>query len=702
MAVRRHIIAARNTTPEAFAAALASLKVSEVEVANGWCWAMASVWLTSSHELLLAAEVLEGPLFVVTTEDASRWRFHLRAKGLPPFDTVHEFQWISRDRYAAAVEQDDWRDFSEEVDALEKPFIVEFPDFPPLPGNRLAPLDFEDEFFEPYTDDENEEEEEETYQDYLPWESIVAAYDGNGSPLPPDIVDALPSLPNGEVYSRFLALHGAYIADGLDRFGIAHDRTATLHILTGENVTAREMESDVGNLWRFLDHLGLGPKFAEAVAEYERVELPPQEPEDPALRIIKATSKLPLHELEGGPVRVPLREFFLLARLTYYQDNYPDHVVCVRFDSAVDWPSGKAPSYATCYPVKRGFGVNISLDGVNAPVLPKVRQRMGELCVSLPDGSKLELLAKGQYTRVRLCGRVDGGTWLLESASVPLTADDVGEMLVLFRAAEACSPQVARDDDEAEAILDSAARHIMLCNDPPRRDGLELQTDGRNKTEVLGSLLFRRRFAHRWDFAKISAETAQNYKNWRKFEEELARQNALPATDKVLYEGEMSRFLEADYESRAMDSAMRAQAGAFRETDGAMEELGYTLLGAVVCEKVGGGILRCYASASERTFSTSYLLPFGQVWHDFCTHFSDDVSLTTGNGLTEGSFRSLRILVRHSTGTTLGEIRDEHREGVERLAGHGFIPNEIDASLEGVCRAMDEFLTRRLGLDTEE
>ncbi len=700
MAVRRHIIAARNTTPEAFAAALASLKVSEVEAVNGWCWVMASVWLTGSHELLLAADALDGPVLLVTTEDASRWRLHLRAKGLPPFDTVHEFHWISRDRHAAAVEEDDWSDFSEEVEEPGNPVVVELPGFPPLPGNRLAPLDFEDEFFEPYTDDE-EEEEEETYRDYLPWESIVAAYDGNGSPLPPDIVDALPSLPNGEVYSRFLALHGAYIADALDRFGIAHDHVETLRILTGESVTAREMDSDVGNLWRFLDHLGLGPKFAEAVAEYERVKVPPQEPEDPALRIIKATGKLPLHELEGGPVRVPLRELFLMARLTYYQDNHPVHVLCVRFDSAVDWPSGKTPSYATCYPVKRGFGVNISLDGVNAPVLPKVRHRMGELCASLPDGTRLELLAKGRYTRVRLFGRVDGGTWLIDSASVPLTADEVGEMLTIFRAAEVGGPQIARDGDEAEAILDSAAHHISLCNDPPHRDGLQLQSDGRNKTEVLGSLLFRRRFAHRWDFGKINADTARYYKDWRKFEEELARQNAMPATDRVVYTGEASRFLEADYKSRAMDHAMRAKAGVFRETDAAMAELGYTLLGAVVCEKVGGGILRCYANAGERTFSTSYLLPFGQVWHDFCTRFSDDVSLTTGNGLTEGSLRSLRILARHSAAATLGEMHDEHREGIERLAGHGLTPAEIDPSLEGVCRAMDDFLTLRLGLESE-
>jgi hypothetical protein len=47
-------------------------------------------------------------------------------------------------------------------------------------------------------------------------------------------------------------------------------------------------------------------------------------------------------------------------------------------------------------------------------------------------------------------------------------------------------------------------------------------------------------------------------------------------------------------------------------------------------------------------------------------------------------------------------MHDEHREGIERLAGHGLTPAEIEASVEGVCRAMDEFLTRRLGLETEE
>lgn len=692
MAIRRHVIAARYTTPEAFASALAALNVSEVEEANGWCWAMASVWTTGAHDLVNALETFDGPYFLVTTEDASRWRFHLRKKGLSPFDTVHEFQWIRRESDGNEA-QGDWADLVEK-DSDVKPQLVEFPSFPPLPTPRLEPLDFEDEFFAPYADDGEEEESE--WKDPTPLEYIVESYADNGIPLPPDIVETLAGLPDAKIYPRFLELHAAHIAEALERFQIIHERDEVLRILTGENVTESELASDIGNTWRFLHHLGLGPKFAEAVQEHEAVvdQVPA---EDPGAPVVKAAGKLPLQPVEGGPAAVPLEEVFLMARATYYQDAYPEYVARVVSDVPLGWPTDKTPSYATWTPAKRGHGGTLSLQGMDVPIYPRARMRLGKLFKGLPDGVQLELLAKGTYARTRLSGLVENGHWLIESAHAPLSAVDIAEMLTLFRTAEARAPLSARNEEEAVAILEAAAHHMVLCNDPPRRDGLALSSEVPRELEVLGSLFFRRRMAHRWDFAKVEAQVARKYKDWRKFEADMARENALPATDVVIYAGASSRFLEADYKARSMDKDMRARAKEFRGVDKEMAVLGYTCLGAVVCEKVGGGILRCYANAEERTFSTSYILPFGQVWHDYCTRFNDGTSLTTASGLSEGSFRSLRILVRHFPGLPIPELHAEHMEGMKRLAERGLTPAEIDSTLEGVCRAMDEFLTRRLG-----
>lgn len=697
MAIRRHVIAARNTTLEAFSAALAALKVSEVEEVNGWCWAMASVWTTSAHDLVNALVAFEGPCILTTTEDACRWRLHLRAKGLEPFDTVHEFQWIGHDS-GTDEEEDDWADLTEEDEEMSEPIIVELPGFPRLPEQRLEPLDFEDDFFEAYSDDDESSDGEEEYREPTPLEYITECYEDNGIPLPKALVDMLAGLSDTEVYPRFLALHAAFIADTLESFGIAHDREEVLRILTGENLSAAERDSDIGNLWRFLHHLGLGAKFAEALEEFERVEVPPP-PEDPALRIIKAAGKLPLYDIDGGPAHVALKDVFLMARLTYYQDTYPEYAACVRFDGPVEWPVGKTPSYAVCTPLKKGFGVNLSPQGMDVPILPKARQRLGEVFASLPDGARLELLAKGPMAKTRLAGRVEGGVWLIESASVPLSADDVAWMLELFRAAESRGPQTAWDAAEVESVLSGAAHHMVLCNDPPRRDGLNLQSNDRREAEVLASLMFRHRLKDRWDFTRIDRHVATKFKDWRKFEEEMAKENALPATDVVIYAGAASRFFEADYKAKSMDKAMRAKAKGFREIDKEMAELGYACLGAVVCEKVGGGILRCYANAGECTYSTSYLMPYGMAWHDYCTHFEDSTSLTTGNGLSEGSLRSLRILARHCAGETVGEIHKEHREGVERLVARGMKPRAIDPTLEGICKAMDAFLIRRLGAE---
>ena len=703
MAIRRHIVAARNTTPEAFTAALAGLNVSEVEEANGWCWAMASVWTTGADDLVKALGALDGPGFLTTTEDGCRWRLHIRAKGIAPFDTVHEFQWIGSGAAESEIDSD-WGDLDEdEAEGDVGVVSVELPGFPAMPTKRLPPLDFEDDYFEAYSDenDDDLEDGEDEWRQPSPLEYIAECYRDSAIPLPATMVAELAGVPVDEIYPRFLALHGAFIADALARFSIPHDREEVLRILTGENLSSAERESDIGNLWRFLHHLGLGPKFAEALEEFERVETP-QPPEDPALRIIRAAGKLPLHKVEGGPAPIPLSDVFLMARLTSFQDTYPEFTATLRFDSPVDWPTGRTPGYATCAPVKKGFGANLSLQGMDVPTQPKARRRLGELVATVPEGARLELLAKGPCGKTRLVGRVAGDAWLLESASAPMSTEDVRWMLELFRGAESRAPVTARDESEVEAVLHGAAQHMVLCNDPPRREGLQLYPGDRRETEVLCGLFFRHRLKDRWDFSKIERHNATKFRDWRKFEEEMARENALPATENVIYAGESSRFLEADYKAKSMDTMMRAKAKTVRETDKEMAELGYRLLGAVVCEKVGGGILRCYANATEKTYSTNYLLPYGQQWHDYTSRFKDDTCLTTGNGLSEGSLRSLRILARHSSGTTLGEMRDEHREGVERLVGHGLSPAEIDVSLEGVCRAMDEFLTRRLGLDSEE
>lgn len=697
MAVRRHILAARNTSPEALSAALASLQVSEIETADGWCWAMASVWTTSAHDLVAALTDFDGPYFLVTTEDGCRWRFHLRKKGLPPFDTVHEFQWIRRD-WDGSGEEGDWADLVEEETEF-KPIFVELPGIPPLPPQRLNPLDFDDDFFAPYADEGEEDEdeaEEQEWKEPTPLEYVVEAYEENGIPLPQAIIDALTGLPDAEVYPRFLALHGAHIADALERFGVPHEREELLRILTGENVSESELDSDIGNTWRFLHHLGLGPKFAEALQEHEAVaEQGPAE--DPGATVIKAAGKLHLHDVTGGPASILLTDVFLMARMTYYQDTYPEYVACVRFDAPENWPADKTPSYATWTSTRKGFGGNVSLQGMDIPNIPKARKRLGELLARLPDGARLELLARGQYVCTRLAGRVEHGAWLIESASAPLTQEELAEMLTIFRAAELRGPQITRDEEEADAILEAATRHMVLCNDPPRREGMQLQCHERREAEELGALIFRRRMAGRWDFKKIDAHVARKYRDWRQFEKEMARDNALPATDVVIYAGASSRFLEADYKARTMDKDMRANVKNFRAMDKDMAALGYTCLGAVVCEKVGGGILRCYANAEEFTYSTSYVLPYGQVWNDYYTRFHDGTSLTTTSGLSEGSFRSLRMLVRHRSRIPVPELHAEHIEGMKRLTARGLVPVEIDPTLEGVCRTMDEFLTRRLG-----
>lgn len=706
MAYRRHIVAARNTDRDAFAQALAAQQVSDIEESGGWCWAMASVWTTGADQLLDVLKGLEGPALLTTTEDGSRWWLHLVRKGLDRFSTFHEFTMIGN-RVSEEGGEDDWEDIygcGDEEDEGDDGQVIELGP-PPLPEQRLEPLDFEDPFFEDYADeeleeDDDEEEEEEDF-DYSPDGALLGEYEDMGAPLPVFMVEALDGLPDGEVTERFLALHAEYIADAIETFGIPHERDEVIRILTGVGVSGGEFESDVGNLWRFLTHLGLGAKFADALDELEGEEEESEEPYDPAVEILRAVAKLPMHAVGGGPALVPAEEAPLLSRVANCLEDAAEIAMAIHYDMAgATWPPERVPSYAQLTPHEGGSAMTFG--GHDTLQFPKARARVGRLLAALPDGAALELAGAGDSVKFRFLGSIRGGMWHVDQASAALEADEIGQLLDLFRNAEARAPQIARDDAEAEAVLEAARKDITLYDSLPERHGLSLVSTTREGAKSLAGLFFRRRYRHRWDVAPIEKRLEDNFRDWKKLGEDMAREAALPVTDRVIHEGTASRFFEPDYDAPSVDDVLRARATDTDKLDGEFGALGYGYLGVLVCERVGGGFLRCYANEKEKAFGVAYFLPFGMTWHEFVSYMDDETVLTTTSFAMESSIRSLRILIRLCAQADVNTLHDNHVEGLNRLRERGMSPTEIDASPEGIAKRMDDFLVRRLGAGDED
>lgn len=698
MAFRRHIVAVRNTTKDALAEAFAALQKSEIEEANGWCFAMASVWTTGARDILERLTPFEGPAFLVTTEDGCRWWLHLHCAGRERFSTFHEFiqVGVSSDSECG---YDDWADiYSGEGE--DEPNVIEIGS-PPLPAQRLTPLDFEDDFFEPYSDleDDDEFDDENEDADESPISALLSNYEDCGAPLPDSLVEALNSAEAGEITRTFVNLHGAYIADALDEFHVPHVREEVLRILTGESVTSGELESDVGNLWRFLVHLGLGNKFEEALHELERAS--EKAPYDPAAEIRRSVSKLPLYPLEDGPAFVAIEKGALLCRIASALDTFADFSFEIGIDAnGASWPKERIPSYTRLFPSPDGLA--LTFDGPNVVYARRARQRIGRLLAELPDGIGLELAASCEKQSYRFRGAIKSGSWCIEEASVPLSAQEVAELVELFERAEACLPQQATDEAEAAAITAAAATDITLYNALPTRDGLSLAARSGEGASALAGLIFRQRFRFRWDVSAIEARMEENYRNWAKIESDMAEQSALPTNGKVVYSGTASRFLEPDYTAASVDEMLREKATSTDALDGAFAAEGFSHLGVLVCEAMGGGFLRCYANDEERTYAVAYFLPFGQCWHDFVSLMDDGTVFTTTSSAMESSIRTLRILIRLSRDTDLAAMHQNHKDGLSRLKEREMSPLAIDASLKGIARTMDDFLVRRLGAEGED
>jgi hypothetical protein len=182
----------------------------------------------------------------------------------------------------------------------------------------------------------------------------------------------------------------------------------------------------------------------------------------------------------------------------------------------------------------------------------------------------------------------------------------------------------------------------------------------------------------------------------RRFNKELEEEERLPITEKILFEGRASKFYEADLGATTLDACMVKEIEKLPTVYEAFGALGFEHLGDLVCEKIGGAIICAFASSDECAFAAHYVLPYMTGWKDIFTPFEDGTSLTTSNGMNEGSIAKLRILEHHCDTQDIEELVSIHRNGRNILQKHGIEKAQIDPTVEGFARVMDEFLVKRL------
>jgi len=697
MAIRIHIAAVRHTTPEALREASAPLGEVTIETANGWCWFSASVWSVGPTKILETLQHLEGPLLLATTEDACRWYMHLRRKGLEPYVTVHSIPPgpVTED----ARDYEDLNVFHEEYEEEQESSCVELiVGAPQIPLSELTPLEFCDDFFEPYSDEHDEEyDEEEEFDDSL-LGNICESFTSLGLTLSESILEQLEGIPEEKLLETFLTLHAEEMEQALSQFGIPHDSQTILDVLTGHSLTTVEVEWDIGDLPRFLAALKLGNHFDQMVAEAEQQdrEDAEREPENFAAPVIKAMNNVSVEPLSGGPLSIPIEDAPLMFRAGYYTHRDVKAAYSAYLPRGTTFlPSDRVPNYLSIYEADGRLDIGIS--DMDVFIVPKSYAKLSTILNTLPDGTELVLhLNSETVTSQQFRGFIQDGQWHIESSAPSLPTASLADAMGLFRAGLNKEPITAKDTKEAESVLQATTSDYMffgspitpndLCFSPPRR-----------QVNALATLFFRQRFGDLWDCSASIEENKKDVEQCQRFNKSLEDAERLPVFEKPILEGRASKFYEVDLQLAANDKYFEAEIRQLPAVLKTIEALGYTHLGNIVCKFVGKCIICAFANAEEDTYFAHYILPFGMTSDDCFTHFEDGTSLTTTTTrMSEGSIKNLRILERKCESNNLAKLVEDHRKGIEMLARHGIKDTVFVPTLEGIATSMDNFLVKRL------
>jgi hypothetical protein len=740
MAIRIHVTAVRNGPPaevrsvmsEVIRPACAGSECPpvgdqlDVHEHGGWSWFTTSVWGVSAGDLNRGLCKLARPALQFTTSDGDRWYLSVHGGPHGQVHFLHEFAYQGS---APSPESD--AEYQARLEAREEP--------PPM-DPRLAFLE--------------EDPSPVPHRPKAPFDLVADSLNEMGACIPDDFREAVAHLPYSAAMNRYRDWHVEQILRALTEAVIPHDAAGLRSVLLWENITENESGSDLGNLPRLLSVLGLGGQWDDWVLQAEAPPSPPEpEPEpEPAAEIQDEAAQAPdqddhfgpvlaiveplgLTPVDGGPFPLPLKE---LTRIGFFVEALSIHstagvVLTVTFPPDFD-RSGMTASagigVVAVEPTQDGFRVGIQnhVWFNRSDLKEQLGARLAKLLDHLPDGSALDLAfafpdqpapAKPPQGRLaalfdgdrppqglpaltqRYRGRVADGAWQISESYPTLSREALAGGLDLARyAAKEPEKHELRDDAEAEAVVELAGRDPTLWD-------MRVQRKGRTvwcKSDVVGHLpkvIFRHRFAARWDVAAHDREAARLHKarvdmqrKMRRAGVEAARRRAAPHDDEVLFRGRLGPYWRSDFtriEELEQDTRERF--------DSALESLGFRRVGDLVAKKQRDIVLRAFASGDG--FSLGLLLAKKTMYlgFEFFSRFADGSTLSTTTNAAVASRPEFQYYAKTHPGLEPAALYAKHRWGIERFRTRkGTEPVRLDPTLLGVAREYDRALARREGV----
>jgi hypothetical protein len=702
MAIRIHVTAVHNCPSAELRAVMSEVirpvcanaeecrpvgELLSIEEHDGWTWFSTSVWGVSAGELNRGLCRLARPGLQFTTCDADRWYLTIHGGPTGQVHFVHRFGTHRRD--PDPVSDAAWQ---AELESQEEPaidpetaFLQDEP--PPGPDRPRVPFDL--------CADELAEE---------------------GVPVPEEFRASVAALPYSQAVARYRRWHAEQVSAALRAAGIPYDPDAVRAVLLWENVTEREVDSDIGNLPRLLSVLGLGGEWDEYVRQAEappepetcEVEPPPAEPPpDYISPVLAITDRFALVPVQAGPVSLALEQIGLLQfcvdALTV--DCRPGAVLTVGLPAGFDRASLAQPTERGTSPVMLtadGFQVGLP-DNCHLDDQRHLDRYLGTelawLLLHLPDGSALDVAfaAEGHPALTqRYRGPVRDAQWQITETYPALTGQVLQEVLELAALGEQSKYQ-ARDEAEALAIIARARRDPELWDKKVQRKGRLV----RCKDDFLGQLpklFLQHRYAGYWDVASYDRQAVREYEElvaqeaaMRRSSVETARRRAAPHDDQILLRGQQSIYWRSDFtQLTELEQETR------QKIDQAMSDLGFQHLGDLVAKKQRDIVLRAYASADGASYGILMAKRRMYLGYEFFSRFADGTTLTTTTNSGVDSCPQAGIYHKTCPGLEVPDLFEKHRWGLGRFRTHRSTePVPLDGTLLGVARELDAAFARQ-------
>lgn len=409
-----------------------------------------------------------------------------------------------------------------------------------------------------------------------------------------------------------------------------------------------------------------------------------------------------LTRVAGGHVDLPLERLGHVFALAWFatDSSHPELVVesAAAFDAQ---PSGAHVERAgertrIGLPVTAGKWDALSVVSKLGPALAELPGRsLLELRTACPDLGFGERRRDDDAGRQRYRGTVSKGVWRIEETYPRVTVAALREALELAAQARAGAALTLRSASEAREVHARVMKEdaFLFESDPLTVDGARLVLAAPHEAllTMVGQHAFRHRYAAVWSIPPDEDE-GEEADPFAQLAAALSRSIAAPTSREVLLEGAFSVYRRADL--LALQTVDPAEVAA---TDRAMADLGFVLLGDLVCEKAGDVVIRGYAQPQGGdTWAVLMVGTLGQGGFDLSTDLAGGGSLTTTTTPGQKDDARRRSWKRSfPAGTPLAALWRAHRERLASLTKKAGEPVAVTADLAALAAAIDASLVRQ-------